>query len=198
MKFGVARSMARCSIGWWVGPSSPTPDAVVGEDVGDRQAHERRQAHRRAHVVDEHEEGGHVRADRRRARPCRWPIAAMACSRTPKWKLRPAGVTACWSGTSLIRVLFEGARSAEPPISVGTCGATALMTLPEPTRVATAAFVGREHRQVGVPAGGQPVGPGVVPGGRAGRVGRAPGGVALAPRRVRGRAAAPRPLRRTP
>ncbi len=25
VKFGVARSMARCSMGWCVGPSSPTP-----------------------------------------------------------------------------------------------------------------------------------------------------------------------------
>ena len=27
---GMARSAARCSIGWWVGPSSPRPDRVVG------------------------------------------------------------------------------------------------------------------------------------------------------------------------
>ena len=24
-RFGIARSAARCSIGWWVGPSSPRP-----------------------------------------------------------------------------------------------------------------------------------------------------------------------------
>ena len=25
VRFGIARSAARCSIGWWVGPSSPRP-----------------------------------------------------------------------------------------------------------------------------------------------------------------------------
>ena len=66
------------------------------------------------------------------------PIAAIASSRTPKWKLRPSGVAACWSGTSLIQVLFDGARSADPPINVGRCGASALMALPEADRVAKA------------------------------------------------------------
>ena len=44
---GIARSEASCSIGWWVGPSSPTPMRVVREDVDDRQLHERGEPDRR-------------------------------------------------------------------------------------------------------------------------------------------------------
>ena len=43
-------------------------------------------------------------------------------------------------------------------MSVGRCGARALMTLPEAARVATASSVGLEDGQVGVPARGQLVG----------------------------------------
>ena len=59
----------------------------------------------------------------------------MACSRTPKRRLRPPRSPAWKSphGVSPQRsaVLFEGARSAEPPMSVGSTGARALRTLPE-------------------------------------------------------------------
>jgi hypothetical protein len=48
----------------------------------------------------------------------------MACSRTPKWKFRPPGVERANAGSSPIQVLFDGARSAEPPVSSGmTSGA---------------------------------------------------------------------------
>ncbi len=78
----------------------------------------------------------------------------MACSRTPKWKLAPAGVAACWSGTSLIQVLLDGARSAEPPMRVGRFGARALMALPDAERVATAPSSGEKTgRSASQPAG---------------------------------------------
>ena len=55
----------------------------------------------------------------------------MACSRTPKWRLRPPGSSAEKAGSPLIRVLFDGARSAEPPTSSGSVLASALSTSPE-------------------------------------------------------------------
>ena len=58
----MARSAARCSTGWWVGPSSPSADRVVRVDPGDLEAHEGRQAHRAAHVVGELQEGRAVGA----------------------------------------------------------------------------------------------------------------------------------------
>src|SRR5258706_14432902 len=66
-------------------------------------------------------------------------IEAIACSRTPKWKLRPPGADALWlpaSGAER-RVFVEGARSAEPPRSQGIAAAAALSALPEASRVAT-------------------------------------------------------------
>src|SRR5665811_267686 len=65
----------------------------------------------------------------------------IACSRTPKCTLRPPGVS-FWNHPhsrephSLSSVLFEGARSAEPPIRVGAVPATAFSTLPEADLVA--------------------------------------------------------------
>ncbi len=85
---GIARSAASCSIGWWVGPSCAEADGVVGEDVDHRQLHQRGQADRRPHVVAEDQEGAERRGAGRRA-PCRWRSPPMACSRTPKCRLRP-------------------------------------------------------------------------------------------------------------
>ncbi len=78
----MARSEMSCSIGWCVGPSSPRPmeSCVIDEDDGD--VHQRRQPHRRLHVVGEDEERRAVRAQLRqrhavrrsrpwRARECR-------------------------------------------------------------------------------------------------------------------------------
>ena len=62
----------------------------------------------------------------------------MACSRIPKWKLRPAKFPAEKSPASaaLSRVFVDGARSADPPISHGMFLATAFSTFAEDSRVA--------------------------------------------------------------
>ncbi len=70
--------------------------------------------------------------------------AAIACSRMPKWIVRPYG-SASGSGLSAGRkelvlsivVLLEPARSAEPPHSSGITAPSAWRTLPEAARVAT-------------------------------------------------------------
>ena len=70
--------------------------------------------------------------------------AAMECSRIPKWIVRPYG-SASGSGLSAGRnelvlsivVLFEPARSAEPPHSSGMTAPSAWSTLPDAARVAT-------------------------------------------------------------
>ena len=73
-------------------------------------------------------------------------IAAAACSRMPKCRTRPYGSAENFLVVRLdglkefadsIVVLFDPARSAEPPHSSGKVSAIALMTLPEAARVAT-------------------------------------------------------------
>ncbi len=54
----------------------------------------------------------------------------------PQWKLRPPNAPGPTESTSLISVLVDSARSAEPPTSSGTAGAIALITLPLAARVA--------------------------------------------------------------
>ncbi len=85
----------------------------------------------------------------------------MPCSRMPKCSTRPAygsvfhmaveRIFGPKDGAPSIVVLFEPARSAEPPHSSGTRGAIALMTAPEALRVATpfgsASHVGRSASQ---------------------------------------------------
>ena len=66
----------------------------------------------------------------------------MACSRTPNQTLRPACDPLPNTSAPLMAVLFDVARSAEPPIRVGRNGATALITAPETTLVATAGSPG--------------------------------------------------------
>ena len=63
-------------------------DGVVRHDVNRRKLHQRRQPHGWAHVVGEVEE---CRAEGVDAAETIMPFvaAAMACSRTPKWRLRP-------------------------------------------------------------------------------------------------------------
>ena len=72
-------------------------------------------------------------------------IAPMACSRIPKCRIRPAGAGLQCSvfhlaGTNepppSMVVLFDSARSAEPPQSSGSLAAKALITLPDAARVA--------------------------------------------------------------
>ena len=74
-------------------------------------------------------------------------IAPIACSRMPKCRVRPYGppghILVWWTdGTKLgspsIVVLLLSARSAEPPHSSGSTGASLVSTSPEALRVETA------------------------------------------------------------
>ena len=89
-RFGIARSAASCSTGWCVGPSSPSADAVVREDVHDVQAHRAPPAGS-AGACSRRRPGTSRRYGMKppcAARPL--TIAPIACSRTPKCMLRPA------------------------------------------------------------------------------------------------------------
>ncbi len=66
----------------------------------------------------------------------------MACSRTPKWRLRPSGRALEKAAAPAIAVLFDSARSAEPPTSSGRLAASAWIALPEAARVAIAGASG--------------------------------------------------------
>ena len=87
-RFGITRRPGIVSTGSWVGPSSPTADGVVREDVRDREVAQRGEADGRAAVVREDEEG---RAARAEDAVCAMPfmIGHMPCSRMPKRMLRP-------------------------------------------------------------------------------------------------------------
>ena len=63
LRLGMARSAARCSTGWCVGPSSPSPIEVVRHHVDDALAHERREADRGPAVVGEDQERAAVGHD---------------------------------------------------------------------------------------------------------------------------------------
>ena len=71
----------------------------------------------------------------------------MPCSRTPKWKFRPANDDGATAVEALMEVLVEGSRSALPPHREGTSSAAFCRTFPEDARVASG-FGGA------VPAGG--------------------------------------------
>src|SRR3954471_17786215 len=60
----------------------------------------------------------------------------IACSRMPKWKLRPALFSDVNESYSFRLVSVDGARSAAPPIRFGNAGAIAFNTLPDAWRVA--------------------------------------------------------------
>src|SRR5205823_5163403 len=73
----------------------------------------------------------------------------MACSRMPKCRLRPlntsnSGSSRSWpfarstEPASLIKVSVDGARSADPPMTYGTCAASFWITCCETARVAVA------------------------------------------------------------
>ena len=66
-------------------------------------------------------------------------MAPMACSRTPKRRLRPLRSEAEKSVDDLINVLLDEARSADPPMTSGRSAAKALITAPEIALVATLA-----------------------------------------------------------
>ena len=75
----------------------------------------------------------------------------MACSRTPKRRLRPARLSGSKLPLPSMSVSVLGARSASPPINSGRWGARALITLPEATRVARGTSVRAKRGQVSVP-----------------------------------------------
>src|ERR1700759_373941 len=61
----------------------------------------------------------------------------MACSRIPKWKLRPLRSSDVNELYFLRFVSVDGAKSAAPPIRLGNASAIAFRALPDATRVAT-------------------------------------------------------------
>src|ERR1700759_554125 len=61
----------------------------------------------------------------------------IACSRIPKWKLRPARVSDVKLSYAFKLVSVDGAKSAAPPIRLGRLAAIAFKALPDATRVAT-------------------------------------------------------------
>ena len=131
---------------------------------------ERRQPDRRAHVVGEDEERGAVRDEaavqaRGRSRPRPWrargrrsggcvprsPRRRRPCpARRPGLRRRRLEVA-----RPLSQVKVDGFRSAEPPTSSGSRGASACITASDAFRVASPFGVGGERRQLGVPARGQ-------------------------------------------
>jgi hypothetical protein len=140
-------------------------DAVMGEHVHDVQSHQRGQADRRAHVVGEDEEGravGHDSAVRGQAVDDRahrmlahaeMQIAAGMAPAAAVGTLRVlgAGTGGLKSPKPFSAVKVDGSRSAEPPISAGSRGAIAFMTLPDATRVAMP-LDRRERPECRVPA----------------------------------------------
>ena len=123
-------------------------DRIVREDVDDRNLHQRGQPDRRTAVVGEDEE---ARAEGRTFESDRpFSTAPMACSRMPKWMLRPPTCPPAGRRRrrTSMRVLVEGARSAEPPISHGIFLATALSTFADASRPATPFGVGGKCREV--------------------------------------------------
>src|SRR5688500_4657657 len=93
-----------------------------------------------------------------RVLPCReipFTIDAAACSRIPKCSTRPYGLpdqaSVCFDagtndGEPSIVVLFDSARSAEPPHSSGMTGPIAFRTLPDAARVDTSLPAGKTGR----------------------------------------------------
>src|ERR1700754_3025317 len=85
-------------------------------------------------------------------------IAPMACSRMPKWKFRPLLPVAV-NDAKLFRFVFvEGARSAEPPMKLGSFAARSLITLPEASRVDRGLSVAlKEGKTISQPLGRSPL-----------------------------------------
>ena len=114
----MARSEARCSIGWCVGPSSPSAiESCVNTKI-DGLPHERGEPDRRSHVVGEDEEGS-----AERPQPA---VHRQAVQDRPHRVLAHAEVQVASAGSprengrlSGQGVLFDPVRSAEPPTSSG-------------------------------------------------------------------------------
>ena len=83
-------------------------------------------------------------------------IAAIACSRMPKCRFFPPGLSA-WKSpapSNFSVVLFDGPRSAEPPRNQGMFCASTFSTLPEASRPAMPfASAGKTGRLRSHPAG---------------------------------------------
>ena len=103
---------------------------VVREDVDHRKLRDGGQPHGGAHVVREHEKRGAERTEARRGTRCRCrcrPCRARGCRSGSSC---PAGFARLKSPMSLRFVLFDGARSADPPTRFGTALAIAFSTWP--------------------------------------------------------------------
>ena len=83
-------------------------------------------------------------------------IAPIACSRMPKWKLRPANAWCAIESAPSISVFVDGARSAEPPTSSGTVAASPLMHALELSRVACEPTPERSGSPCSQPSGSLP------------------------------------------
>ena len=138
-------------------------DGVVGPDEGDGPFHQRREADGGSHVVAEGEEGAAV-GPGAAVHLIPFRMEPIACSRMPKCRVRPYGLPGnsrdCRSagrklGSPSMVVLLDSARSAEPPHSSGSFGASAVSTLPEAARVATPLASGCPAGQRLLPAGCQ-------------------------------------------
>jgi hypothetical protein len=83
--------------------------------------------------------------------------AAIACSLTPKWMfLPPFAVPKSWNFFRW--VLLDGARSADPPMRLGSLSAIAFKTLPEALLVAIAPSTGlNTGRSSSHPSGSLPL-----------------------------------------
>ena len=85
-------------------------------------------------------------------------MAPMPCSRTPKRRLRSAGVSFWKSPNIFISVMLDGARSAEPPMRPGSTGASAFrhvwLWMRDATALSAGVYVGSAFSQ---PAGSSPL-----------------------------------------
>ncbi len=70
----------------------------------------------------------------------------IACSRTPKWRCRPSGVSRRNEPALFTSVFVDGARSASPPTRCGRRGETAASTAPLASRVACGGSGGNRGR----------------------------------------------------
>ena len=105
-------------------PVLAEPDRIVGPDVDDVQTGERSEPDRAAHVVAEGQERRAVRDEPAVIGDPVGRSPPIACSRTPKRRLRP-GSSALKFGSPLTSVRFDSDRSAAPPNSSGSRGASA-------------------------------------------------------------------------
>ena len=150
----MARREARCSTGWWVGPSSPRPDGVVGPRIDDVRPRERGEADGGAHVVGEAEEGP---ADRQHAPVLRHAVHGRRPCRARGSRSGPGSRRAIrrdWISAPLTFTPLLPVRSAEPASRPGSLATVASMHWLMACRVASwvpASKPGRSSAQPGSP-----------------------------------------------